>query len=118
MLEIVKQRDICIESCIVSNLLLGCVTDLRNHPVRYLLTKGIQASISSDGPTFFGYEGVTLDYLLAFVAWDISLRDLKRLCLNGILYSTVDDALKEYLLYEVFPKDWEAWVKNVIANYY
>lgn len=37
----VKKRDICIESCPVSNLILGYCVDMRNHPVRFMLHKGI-----------------------------------------------------------------------------
>jgi adenosine deaminase CECR1 len=37
----VKKKDICIEACPISNLLLGYVTDLRSHPVRYMLHKGL-----------------------------------------------------------------------------
>jgi adenosine deaminase CECR1 len=56
-----------------------------------MLNKGLQVSISSDDPGFFGYEGVTMDYLYTFLAWDLDLRDLKKLSLNGITYSSVDD---------------------------
>ena len=56
-----------------------------------MLAKGIQVSISSDDPGFFGYEGVTMDYVYSTVAWDLELIDLKKLSLNGITYSTLDD---------------------------
>ena len=103
----VKEKDICIEACPVSNLLLGYTTDLRNHPVRYLLAKGLQASISSDDPGFFGYEGVTMDYLLTYVAWELSIRDLKKLSLNGITYSNVSDEEKRKLKEDVFTREWK-----------
>ena len=114
--SVVKQKDICIEACPISNLLLGYTQDLRNHPVRYMLAKGLQASISSDDPGFFGYEGVTMDYLAAYVAWELSLRDLKKLSLNGIKYSTVDEATKAKLTNEVFPEHWNAFIRDVITT--
>jgi adenosine deaminase CECR1 len=99
-------------------LLLGYTTDLRNHPVRYMLAKGLQASISSDDPGFFGYEGVTMDYLAAYLAWDLSLRDLKKLSLNGITYSSVEDEEhKRVLKEEVFPRHWDAWVKETLKKH-
>lgn len=115
--NLVKERDICIEACPVSNLLLGYTTDLRNHPVRYMLARGIQASISSDDPGFFGYEGVTMDYLMTFVAWELNLRDLKKLSLNGINYSSLNEERKRHLRENVFPKEWKAFVDRVISNY-
>lgn len=63
--KIVKEKDICIEVCPLSNMVLGYTLDLRTHPVSHMLARGIQASISSDDPGFFGYEGVTLDYVYA-----------------------------------------------------
>ena len=58
-------------------MVLGYTKDLRSHPVSYLIRRGVQASISSDDPGLFGYEGVTLDYLYAMGAWQLDLRDLK-----------------------------------------
>ena len=82
-----------------------------------MLSKGIQASISSNDPGFFGYEGVTMDYLASYVAWELSIRDLKKLSLNGIKYSSVDDEAKTKLTEEVFPAQWSAFVRDIIANY-
>ena len=68
-----------------------------------MLHKGIQASISSDDPGLFGYEGVTLDYLVATLAWELDIRDLKKLSLNGIKYSSLDDEKKANLTNVIFP---------------
>jgi len=38
--EIIK-RDICIESCPLSNMVLGYCKDLRTHPVRFMLHHGL-----------------------------------------------------------------------------
>ena len=48
LIEKVKEENICIEACPVSNHLLGYINDLRSHPVRSLLTKGVKVSISPD----------------------------------------------------------------------
>ena len=34
--EVIK-RDICVEACPLSNMVLGYTLDLRNHPIRYLM---------------------------------------------------------------------------------
>jgi adenosine deaminase CECR1 len=82
-----------------------------------MLHKGLQASISSDDPGFFGYEGVTMDYLMAYIAWDLSIRDIKKLSLNGIEYSNIDRDHKTYLKDEIFSKEWKEFVQNIIAKY-
>ena len=82
-----------------------------------MLHKGLQASISSDDPGFFGYEGVTMDYLMAYIAWDLNIRDLKKLSLNGIEYANVSDDHKKYLKDEVFTGDWKDFIKNIIEKF-
>ena len=46
-------------------------------------------TISPDDPGFMGYEGVALDYLYVFLAWDLDIADLKQLVVNSITYSSV-----------------------------
>jgi len=104
------KRDICIEVCPLSNMVLGYTFDLRNHPIKDLSYKGLQFSISSDDPGFFDYQGVTLDYSYATVAWQLTLRDLKKLSLNGIKYSSVQESHKEMLHKQVFPGKWAEWI--------
>lgn len=84
-------------------MVLGYTYDLRNHPIRDLSYKGLQFSISSDDPCFFNYKGVTLDYAYATLAWELDIRDLKKVSLNGILYSSVSAEKREHLLKNVFP---------------
>lgn len=67
----VKEQNILLEISPLSNYALGYTLDLRSHPARSLMSKGVQISISSDDPSFFGYDGVTLDYAFAFVAWEL-----------------------------------------------
>jgi len=65
--------------------------------MRDLMYQGLQFSISSDDPTFFDYEGANLDYAFATIAWDLELRDLKKVSLNGIKYSSISEEKKAHL---------------------
>lgn len=94
-------------------MVLGYTLDLRMHPCRFLLSQGVQASISSDDPGFFNYRGVTLDYVYVTLAWELDIADLKKLSLNGITYSSVSSDIKNHLNEEVFPPKWKAWVEWV-----
>ena len=40
--------------CPLSNLELGVVKDLRGHPLREMIEKGLLATINSDDPAYFG----------------------------------------------------------------
>ena len=37
----------------------------------------LPSSINPDDPTFYDYDGVTLDYVYAYMSWGLSLSDLK-----------------------------------------
>jgi adenosine deaminase CECR1 len=74
------------------------------------MTRGIQFSISSDDPGLFGYEGVTLDYVYATAAWELSIRDLKKCSLNGIKYASVSEEKKADLLKNHFEPQWKEWI--------
>lgn len=113
LVEEIKKRNICIESCPLSNMVLGYTKDLRSHPVRAMLDNNVQVTISSDDPCFFEYEGVTLDYVYATLAWDLDLRDLKKLSMNGITYASVDDKKKDFLHKEIFPGKWDQFIKYI-----
>jgi adenosine deaminase CECR1 len=91
-------------------MVLGYTFDLRNHPIRDLTFKGLQWSISSDDPGFFNYEGVTLDYAYCTIAWELTLRDLKKLSLNGITFSSIPEAKKAHLMNDVFPGKWKEFI--------
>ena len=104
------EKDICVEVCPLSNMVLGYTLDLRQHPIRDLIYKGLQISISSDDPCFFDYEGVNLDYSYVTLAWELTLRDLKKLSLNGIKYASITQEKKNNLYKNVFPAKWAAFV--------
>ena len=116
LMEMVKQKNICIEACPVSNKILGYVHDLRTHPTRSLLANGIKVSISPDDHGFFGSPGVTLDFLVAYLAWDLNLMDLKQLCLNSIEFASVDEEHK-VKLNTFFEYKWEIFLGYVRGKY-
>jgi len=76
MIDLVKKNNICLEVCPVSNRILGYVGDLRCHPARGLISRGVKISINPDDQGFFDAKGVTLDYILAYLAWGLDLADL------------------------------------------
>ena len=116
MIEALKKENICIECCPVSNKILGYVHDLRTHPTRSLLSHGVKVSISCDDPGFFDVSGVTLDYLVAYLAWDLEIADLKQLCLNSIEFASVsqEDKVK---IREFFEMKWTIFLSYIRGKY-
>lgn len=111
-----KLNDICIECCPVSNFVLGYCLDMRNHPVRSFLHAGIPVSISPDDPGFMSYNGVTLDYVYAFLAWELDIADLKKLCTNSIKYSSLSKEDREQL-HKFFLYKWKRFLDYVIGKF-
>ncbi len=98
-------------------MMLGFTTDLRTHPVRYMLTRGLQATISSCVPGVFDYQGVTLDYVYAFLCWDLDLVDLKKLSINGIKYGSGMEEEEKKRLFITFDKQWTHFVTEILEKF-
>jgi len=82
-----------------------------------MLNKGLAVTINSDDPGFFGYEGVTMDYVMSTIAWELDIRDLKKLSLNGITYSSCSEEKKKHLKEVVFPQKWKEFITYLIEKY-
>jgi adenosine deaminase CECR1 len=93
-MEQVKQHQNLIEVNPISNQILGYVSDLRNHPARVLLANNVNLSINSDDPGVFGYDGLSYDFWMAYLNWDLTVKDLKKLVFNSIDYSTLNKTEK------------------------
>ena len=63
-----------------------------------------------------GYDGVTLDYVYAYLAWDLDIADLKKLCLNSIEYSSVSEKEKEAVR-KFFGYKWDRFLDYVLGKY-
>ncbi len=80
--------------CPLSNLKLCVVDDLKNHPIRTMLQKGLKATLNSDDPSYFG--GYLNDnYIQTAEALDLSTEELGTLALNSFSGAYMDEALRE-----------------------
>ncbi|MBX7045071.1 MAG: hypothetical protein K1X86_04460 [Ignavibacteria bacterium] len=107
--KIVKEAGICIEVSPLSNQILGYVQNLRMHPASGYINKGIPVAISSDDPQIFNYKGLTYDFWSAYMAWELDLKQLKKLALNSLVYSALSKEEKEKAI-EYFLNEWDKWV--------
>lgn len=113
LMEKVKQHQNLIEISPISNQILGYVSDLRNHPARVLLANNVNISINSDDPGVFGYDGLSYDFWMAYVNWDLTVKDLKKLIFNSIEFSSLNSSEKQKA--KLFlQKEWNTFVKNAI----
>jgi adenosine deaminase CECR1 len=86
LMQIVKERDIAIEVCPISNQVLGYVADLRNHPAVLYINSGLPVVICPDDPSIWKCT-FSYDFYAAFMAWGLDLKCLKKLAMNSLVYS-------------------------------
>lgn len=110
-MELIRKQNKLVEVSPISNQILGYVSDLRNHSARVLLSNGVQCSINSDDPSVYGYEGLSYDFWMAFIYWDLDLKALKKLVFNSINYSSLNDNEKKKAA-EYLNRQWNDFIQE------
>jgi adenosine deaminase CECR1 len=59
------------------------------------LANNVNISINSDDPGVFGYDGLSYDFWMAFINWDLTVKDLKKLIFNSIEFSSLNSSEKQ-----------------------
>jgi adenosine deaminase len=54
LVEHLRESQMTLTVCPLSNVKLGGVTDLRRHPLKRMLELGLRATVNSDDPAYFG----------------------------------------------------------------
>jgi len=54
LLQRLADEGLALTVCPLTNLKLQVVDDMRNHPLRLILEKGLKATVNSDDPAYFG----------------------------------------------------------------
>lgn len=115
LIKKIKEHDICLEICPISNQVLGYVHDLRMHPAAGYLKQGVACVLGSDDPMLFKTSGLSYDFWEAIMAWNLDLADIKQLCMNSIIYSSLDPEEKKQAMAS-WEKAWAAFVHDAITD--
>lgn len=100
LVERLAQEKIGLTVCPLSNLKLCVVDDLAKHPMRTLLENGLQASINSDDPAYFGGH-MNANFLATAEALDLNREELIAFAKIGFETSFLSDSEKETALAKV-----------------
>lgn len=112
LMDIVKQRDIAIEVCPISNQVLMLVEDMRNHPATFLIAENYPVVISYDDPSFWGSKGLSYDFYMAYMGMasrNADLRLLKQLSRNSLTHSALIGKEKLAAL-DAWEKEWKNFI--------
>ncbi|KAL9892396.1 adenosine deaminase 2-like [Glossina fuscipes fuscipes] len=118
LMKIIKEKDIPVEVCPISNQVLHLVSDLRNHPGAILLANNIPMVISNDAPAFWGVQGLSYDYYYAIMSLASNkdgLRTLKQLVWNSIQYSALSEEEKKKAE-EKLQNQWNKFIKEMLKD--
>lgn len=119
LMELIKQRDICIEINPISNQVLKLVDDIRNHPAAVLFSDNYPIVISSDDPSFWEATPLTHDFYFAFLGIASAkqdLRTLKKLILNSIRYSSLTKEEKT-VAFNKWKEEWDRFVASSLREH-
>jgi adenosine deaminase CECR1 len=107
----IKSQSIALEICPFSSYVLGNISDISQHPARAWLRDGLRISINPDNPGLMGSD-LALDWYLAFVGWQLSLAELKKLVQNGIEASSLPDDERKKVMHE-WENRWKLWIAGI-----
>lgn len=107
LVEYLKQHQIPLEMCPISNVKTGVCESIKKHPIRDYFDQGLMVTVNSDDPAMFN-SSLTEDYLALARDLDFSLDEIKRLATNGIDASFLSNADKAGM-YSAFQKEWAEW---------
>lgn len=94
LIEEIKRRDLTLTVCPLSNLKLCVVNDMKDHPIKHMLKLGLNATVNSDDPAYFG--GYMNDNYASLIRrTGINKEELLQLAKNGITGSWMEDTSKE-----------------------
>lgn len=100
VVELARERGVVFDMCPISNLKLGVVSSLREHPIRRLLDAGVICTVSTDDPFSFGNR-LTDEYAALVSELDFSAADLARVARHGFEVSSLPDEMRESCLAEI-----------------
>ncbi len=89
LLQSLGRRKIPFTLCPLSNLKLNVVRDLRDYPLRKIMSAGVLATVNSDDPAYFGGY-VNENFLALHRALNLKPAEILTLAKNSVLASFMD----------------------------
>lgn len=119
LMALCRQKGICVESCPISNEILGYTGSLAQHPLPVLLNNGVPVALSNDDPCQFGNHGLSHDFYQVFTASaSASLAALYTFARNSIDHARIDCTDGERARHEEqFERQWVEWLEWVLKEY-
>ncbi len=115
LIELIKNKDICIEVCPISNQLLEYIQNISFHPAKSYYNSDVPISISSDDRNLYGYDDITYDWTAFVYSLNLSLYDVYHIAKNTILYSSFTDDEVATML-NIYNKKFFDWINKTLQS--
>ncbi|RPD64539.1 Metallo-dependent hydrolase [Lentinus tigrinus ALCF2SS1-7] len=114
LMEICREKGICLEMCPISNEILRLAGSMPMHPLPAIMNHGVHVALCSDDPAVFGNMGLTFDFFQVFVASELNgLYTLRELVWDSIRFSSLGEQEKDHAL-AMLEKRWARFVKYIL----
>jgi adenosine deaminase len=110
LVGLLKERQIPLEMCVISNVKTGVCNSVKTHPVRRYFDEGLMVTVNSDDPTMFN-TSIAQEYLALVHHLHFTLDEIKKLTRNTIDASFMPDGDKKSMRSR-FEVDWGAAVEE------
>jgi adenosine deaminase len=97
LLEYLKEKQVPLEMCPLSNLRTGVVGRIEDHPVRRYFDRGLLVTVSTDDPKMFG-NSIAAEFQVLETVFGFTPEEIRRVKENSIRASWMDAGKKERLL--------------------
>lgn len=81
-IDMIKERNIKLNICPTSNVVLGAVRDIKEHPIKDLFNKGVSVTINTDDVLLFN-RSVSEEFMFVYNAGLLGIDELNEIRLNG-----------------------------------
>ncbi|MEM2952913.1 MAG: adenosine deaminase [Candidatus Bathyarchaeia archaeon] len=94
------RRKIPLTMCPISNLKLGVVKSMKEHPLKKMMEKGLIVTVNSDDPAYFGGY-INDNYLMVQKAFNLNAQQLGELAKKSFYASFLDESKKQEMAAKV-----------------
>ncbi len=105
LMKHLKNKQIALEMCPVSNVRTGVVSEIASHPIREFSDFGLLVTVNSDDPSFF-HTDLNNEFIQLHRHLDFSMDELLQISLNSIEVSFLPEERKAQLR-ESFKHEYE-----------
>jgi len=97
LIDRIVEKQIALTVCPLSNLKLRVIDDLKNHPLKTMLDRGIKVTVNSDDPAYFGGY-INENFIQTADALQLTINDINKLVKNSFEASFAADDRKIVML--------------------